>query len=459
MTALRTQRARVGLRAAAGAAVAALMIGVLGAAPASAAPTTTLVYSTDGGATWTPNPTVGAGQQVIARLYYANDTPGTIAGTQLTTAIPAGFTLVPGSTTTCLNPGTNDPTNPTSELACNTDAGQGGAINESAVWSGGNLTISPTAGLLTQSPSATSGILQVGEPRYLNLDQCNYFGPTLRDSIVYIVPTTPNTPPFSAGSGTGNTAQASPVCGPGAGGFPYQPSNSGVANIPLLGQRYVNLAQCNYYGSSTDSITYFVPSTPNAPFHASTGASNTTPALPTCGPGAGGYPYQAGNSGITNIDLLGNTVLNLDQCIYYGTTTDAITYAVPSTPNAGFTAATTASNASPSLPTCGPGRGGYPYQPTNSGIGNFNLVDTGRGQGFVQFVMTAPSPATTLVEPQTGGLTGTGTGDPTTTGTLTVAAVGGAPLAEGWPAVIATASALLVAGVWFAIRRKRVNAA
>src|SRR6185503_5938263 len=137
----------------------------------------TLVYSSDGGASWSTTPTVAPGGTLLARLYYANDTTGAIAGAQLATTLPAGFSLVAGSTRVCLNPSTTTPTSPSAaELACNTDAGQSGAIAEGAVWSGSGLTISPTAGLFGQSASDTSGVLAMGKFRYVNLHQCGYQG-------------------------------------------------------------------------------------------------------------------------------------------------------------------------------------------------------------------------------------------------------------------------------------------
>jgi hypothetical protein len=434
----------VGLVALAGAA------GLIGASPASAAPTTSLVYSTDSGSTWVTNPTLTSGQQVLVREYYNNDTSATIPATSLTTSLPAGFTLVAGSTTVCLNPGTTDPTHPTAELACNTDAGQGGAINEGAVWSGGTLTISPTAGLLTQPTNATSGILQVGEFKYLSLDQCAYDG-SVAQPLVYAVPSTGNTPPFSAGTTASNTAQAAPVCGPGTSAYAAQAANSGVANISLLGQRYLNLDQC-FYDNSGIVFTQLVSTTPNAPNHftAATTASNTQPASQTCGAGAGAWAYQAGNSGIANVDLLGNSTLNLDQCAFDGTVQDPITYFVPHTPNPPFSAATGASGSSPASPTCGVGTTGYAPQAANSGVANIGLVDPTRGQGFVQFAMTAPTVTSTITEPQTCGLTGAGTGNPTCTGNVTITATVGAPLLNLPVAVVALGLVGLIGlAVWY----------
>src|SRR4051794_13694766 len=85
------------LRFAVAALLAVLMV-LPSATPASASPSVTLVYSTDGGATWSTAPTVARGGTLLARLYYANDTTGAIAGAQLSTTLPAGFAVVAGST-------------------------------------------------------------------------------------------------------------------------------------------------------------------------------------------------------------------------------------------------------------------------------------------------------------------------------------------------------------------------
>jgi hypothetical protein len=92
------------------AAVLAFVAALLVLAPsASAAPTVTLVYSTDSGTTWSNAPTTSPGGTFLARIFYNNDTTGAIGGSQITTMLPAGFTLVAGSTRVCLNPSDNKP--------------------------------------------------------------------------------------------------------------------------------------------------------------------------------------------------------------------------------------------------------------------------------------------------------------------------------------------------------------
>jgi hypothetical protein len=414
----------------------ALGIGSLGAGPAAAAPSSTLVFSVDGGTTWSANVTAAPGQTVIAREYYDNDTPGNIAGASVTTTLPSGFSLVAGTTEVCLNPGTTDPTHPTSELECNTQTGgaapndEGGPINESAVWSEANLAISPTAGLLNQPTNATSGLLANGKVKFLNLDNCVYAGGGVDDYTT--LTSTPNGH-FNAGTNTSDTA-TSLSCGAGGGG--YAPNGSTVQNIDLLGQAWFNFAQCDYFnGTIVDNLTLF-----DAPQGSATDASNTATnptnsasVTPSCTESLGGFGFVAVNSGLNSLDLLDNRYVNLDACDYVGGH-DNFTTAVSDVANAppDYDAGTNASNTAATALSCHAGSGGYPLFTGNSGFLALDTLDTTRGQGFVQWHMTAPSPATTTVYTEDGQLTGSGTGDPSTSGTITVDASVGTPLANPW---------------------------
>src|SRR6202020_1869330 len=105
------------------ASLAALGAGTVSSGPAGAAPSSNLVFSVDGGTTWSANVNAAPGQTVFAREFYDNDTDANITAASVSTTLPTGFSLVAGSTEVCLNPGTTDPTNPTSELECNTQTG------------------------------------------------------------------------------------------------------------------------------------------------------------------------------------------------------------------------------------------------------------------------------------------------------------------------------------------------
>jgi len=452
------RRRRTTRRLAVGSLAAAVGLGLL-ASPASAAPSTTLVYSTDGGATWTTSPVVGSGQQVLVRQYFNNDTAAPISGTSLSTSLPTGFTLVAGSTRLCLNPGTTTVTSPTAELACNTDAGQSGPINEAAVWTGGTLTISPTAGVYGQPVGATSGILAAGKKRYVNLHECTYRNSGNAELFTTLVPVSNVGGVFSSGTNTSNTADAALNCGPGTGAYTVDAATSGVANLPTLGQRYLSLQQCSYNaGPPVDAYSNFIDVAGTA-LDAGTTTTNTAPAGPTCGPGAVGRSFVAVNSGVANLDLLNNRYVNLHDCDYNNTGRvggiDNYTNLVDIA-NSGtlFDAGTNASTAPDAALICGPGGpNDYDFFAPNSGLLVLDTLDTARGQGFVQFAMTAPTTATPLTVQQTGSLTCAG--NPTTTGTISVAPIVGIPLANPTTLGIAAAALAMVGAATILSGRRR----
>ncbi len=105
---------------------------------------------------------VAPGTDITVRLTYDNrmDRAGTDARIQA--MIPAGFTLLPGTTKNCLHP-------TDSETLCNTSPGQMGPIVEQSVWNGSFLAISPTAGVEGVPPHETIGVLEMGRLHYLTL--------------------------------------------------------------------------------------------------------------------------------------------------------------------------------------------------------------------------------------------------------------------------------------------------
>jgi hypothetical protein len=400
--------------------LALMLCCVLGmASAASAAPSTQIVYSTDGGSTWSANATVAAGASFLTRIYTNNDTTGTIGGVSVTKTLPAGFGHVATTTQVCLNPSQGLATLPTvntSENVCNVTAGQGGPINEAAVWSGQTLTISPTAGVYGQPANLTNGPLAMGKKRYLNLDQCSWFSDPATDAYVQVVGDTPNTGDFTTGTNTSNTnGGTTATCGAGSGAFVLQPTNSGAAPLDLLANRFVNLHDCDYYEASiTDSFDSFQPNATNGggAFAAQTNSSNTADAAVSCGAGLAIYPYQPQNSGVVALDTLLNRYVNIHQCTFTNAgATDHYTQIVPLVPNSGAFGYTTGTNASaianPSV-TCGAGSGvtGYLSDATNSGVQSLDTLDQTRGWSLVFFQETAPSPAATTVYTQNAGTTG-----------------------------------------------------
>jgi len=287
----------------------------------------------------------------------------------------------------CLNPGTTDPTNPSSELECNTQTGgaapndEGGPINEATVWSGQNLAISPSAGLFGQPTNATTGILAAGKVKYLNLDNCVYSN-HVDDDYTTLVDSSNLGGAFDAGTNTSDSATAT-SCG-GAGGG-YFPNGLTVQNVDLLGQAWFNLAQCDYANSADNDNTTLFDQAESSPTNAANTASNptnSTSVLPACPASSSGIPFDGANSGAESLDILDNRYVNLDQCDYFGAGTDNYTTGVDDVPNLNpaFDAGTNASNTAQTSLSCGPGGGGWVPVAANSGFSALDTLDTTRGQ-------------------------------------------------------------------------------
>jgi hypothetical protein len=161
---------------------------------------------------------------------------------------------------------------------------------------------------------------------------------------------------------------------------------------------------------------------------------------------------------VAALDVLDNRYVNLDQC-EYNSGANAYTTMVNTSNNGGaFDTGTAATNAPQTTDTCGPGVGTWTLIPANSGVLALDTLDTTRGQGFVQWSMTAPSPSTTTVYTEDGQLTGSGTGDPTTSGTITIDASVGTPLANPWVIGGVAAGLGLVAAAIVYVRRRAAAA-
>jgi len=423
------------------------------AGEAGASPTTDLAYSVDNGSSWSSDVNAAPGQTVIVRIFVTNDTARAIAGSSVSTAVPSGFTRLSGTTRVCLNPGSTKPLHPSTELACNTDAGQGGPINETSVWTGSDLVISPSAGLLAQSTGQASGPLQIGQKKYLDLVNCDYrrFGDHYTDSIT----ATPNSARLGASTTASNFAVPATRCGPGGAGNVEVGANSATQLIMPLGQRYLRLENCDYR-RITDHYTDSISSTSrSARLGAGTAASNSRPTAPSCGLGGLGYVRFAANSGVQSIDLLGNRYLHLENCTFTNGT-DRYTSSISTAPSSSSFGAGTSASAVP-VPgaTCGPGGGGYLPMPLDSGVQNIDLLDTARGQGFVQFRMKAPAPVSSTVYHQTAQLTA-GTAHRTGAGTITVNASVSTALGDAGVAVVTVAVVAVFATIQ-TMRRRTVQ--
>jgi hypothetical protein len=404
------------------------------ASAASAAPSTQIVYSTDG-VTWTPTVTVNQGQGFFTRIYVNNDTTDTINNVSITKTLPTGFSHLAGTTNLCLNPSQTMAALPalnSTESVCNNTAGQGGPINEGLVWSGQTLTISPTAGVYGQPVGQTNGPFAMGKKRYLNLQQCSYRDasgtPNQNDTYVQLVADTPNPGPFTTGTGASNTPTGTtPTCGAGTpGGYESQAVNSAAQALDLLGTRYANLHGCDYYsGISVDSFDQFLANSNNPGFTAGTNSKNTPDAVAVCGTATGDYVPQPQNSGVAALDTLQNRYVNIHQCVFTrndsGEVDTFTLIAPPAGPtSAGYTTGTNASDTADGTVVCGVGNATYPLDTTNSAVQAVDTLDQARGVAFAQFLEVAPTGlnATTVFTQTagtTGGVTTSDTGDITVT--------------------------------------------
>jgi hypothetical protein len=413
---------------------------VLGmASVASAAPSQTIVYSTDGGATWSTNVSLTPGQNFYVRQYNNNDTTDTINGVSVTTTLPTGFVRSANSTYVCINPSQGAAVLPAinlSEIACNdltNAAGQGGPISEPAVWAGQNLTISPTANVYGTTPlNATNGPFAMGKKRYLNLHQCTYQDAVEEDTYVQIVRDTPNSDVFQTNTDASNTSDGtSATCGAGdppGPGYQLQPVNTAAQALDLLARRYANLHDCDYYSAGViDSFDQFLQNSPNpgGTFTAGTNSANTADTVAVCGAGNANYPPQPQNSGVAALDTLQNRYLNIHQCTFvkddHLPNADHFTLiAPPAGPTSpGYTTGTNASDTADGSVVCGAGNPTYVPNTANMAVQAIDTLDQARGWQFVQYNVTAPTGVGAGgTYTQTGALTGGVTASDT--GTITV---------------------------------------
>ncbi|MFI2363963.1 cadherin-like domain-containing protein [Promicromonospora sp. NPDC019610] len=417
------QRIRTIGRAVAGVGLCTGLALTAGALPASADPgtgdgtTTNLLYSVDGGA-WTDSPVAQRGDTVVARLFYDTTREDALTGVSLTSQLPDGFAYVAGSTRNVLAPGTDVLTG-----AVSTETKESPVAD--SVWDGDTITVSPSAGFLGEPTGSQAGFLRNGVQRYLNLHECQYYSAQNNDYYNNVVDAGGA---FRAGTNASNTADASSDCGPGGPNYPLMPISS-VQNIDLLGNRYVNLHQCQYVNRTTSD--YYNTWAKSGVYATGTGSGNNADTAADCGPGTTTWDPVEDWSFAQALDLVDNRWLNLHQCQYYrADSTDYYSGLVNMGP-ATFRSGTNASNTADSAYDCGPASGPWELSTRWSFASPLDLVDTARGQGFIEFRMTsevpeAPACGETVTEPEVvsdreGVMTGFGTGTPTSTATVTLA--------------------------------------
>jgi hypothetical protein len=405
---------------------AGLAVG-MSALPASAAPgtgdgtTTNLLYSVNGGA-WSDTVTAQRGDTVTARLFYDTTKDSTVTGASLTTQIPDGFTYVPGSTRNVLAPGSNVATG---AVGAETKA----AAVADSVWSGDQLQVSPSAGFNGESNASQSGVLRNGVKRYLNLDECDYMYNGVHGNR-YVI-NAYGAGQFATGTNVSNNRDTAATCGGGGSGWALYGGT--VTSLDLLGNRYVNLNECDYRLAGDDYSRWVINNGQGGAWGGSTNASNTIDGAAGCGPAGndGNNEWSLRASTTSALDLLGNRYVNLHECDYVetGGASNANRF-VTNRPGADAFATGTSTSPTPSASaSCGVGGSGWSF---NSGsLTVLDLLDTARGQGFVEFAFTSevPGPAQcgeTVTEPELvsnrqGVLNGAGTGSPSSGASVTLA--------------------------------------
>lgn len=455
-------------------ALALIATGVLavsaGMAPAGAATTSNLLYSVDGGSTWSSSVTAAPGQTVLVRQWFSNDGAANETNAKIGTTVPAGFTLAGGTTKVCLNPTTTNPTAPDSSEEVCADA------NEAAVWTGSTLQVSPSAGHYGEPATSTVGNLAFGRKRYLNLQQCQYQS-TIPAWLSIMLPNTYGGTQFDGNTNVSNTAATAQSCGPVGPSYTFSSAQSGFAALPLLGRGYLNLHECSYRetGSNQFFSTWVTNPFGGSQYDAGTNTSNTSENFDddlSCGAPITGWGYSSDQSGLASLPLNAR-YLTLHSCVYRNTTDSTWFTAV--TPNADAGTGNDAHpsvGATPASPVCGDPATtfGWTLDTTLTRTEPLDLLDTQRSAGYVAYSITAPSSPSAAscaaglpsseAFTQNGSLISTPSGTKSSAGTVSVdwsqlsdpCSTTGTPMAD--PRV-AVASVLALAGVGFVLHRRR----
>lgn len=378
------------------------------------------------GGTESDTANVTPGQNLTVRLYYNNQGNAPVTATSLKSAIPTGFGIVANSLKNCLVPSAG-------ELECSANFS-----TTSSTLNANNLSLSPLVGLYDAASAsaqggtatnAASGLLEIGKKRFIYLTQCQYNNDSVDgeldyDSFMSFINTTSNVGFRSTSTGAGNAGNLSVGCETGSGvmtsvnvpvapGWNYLPpniSNTSIENIDTRNRRFLHINQCSYNYETVrspidfDSWTGFTTTNSNPGYRSlGTGSSNQGNRVSNCQAGVSpSYPGNAWalnpvNSGIQNLDLLGNRYLHLNQCSYNitnlnGSNFDSFTTLIQTQNNGFRSLATTTNNSSTQAANCEPGiTGQWEYIALNSGIQTIDLLDNTRGRGYIEMMLTAPT--------------------------------------------------------------------
>jgi hypothetical protein len=393
---------RRGIRAAAATLLAVVALGATAPPPAGAETSSTLRYSTDGGATWSPSAVAAPGQRVLVRAWFDNDGDAAEADATLRSEVPAPFERVAGTTKVCLAAGTTDPSTPDEVDRRCADA------DETAAWTGTDLAISPSAGHFGAGAGDAVGPLAPGRARYLNLHQC---------STTHALPTQIATDDTLltvarpvAGTRTANVADTAPVCSNPLTNTLVRSELSGVQAFDLLGNRSLTLHQCRWVSAAGRGRTSWLGTMNDAQWNTGSGIDSTPDTALSCPtPTDPTWTFDPLRSAFQDFDVLDNRYLHLFRCKFTGISTlPTVNVTLGTVADQHWTSATRASDdptrpelvrtdAGPTFRGCATVEGMVPYTTGSYSHSMLDLLDTQRGRGYVEYELEAPeAPAAEL---------------------------------------------------------------
>jgi hypothetical protein len=380
-------------------------------------------YLNNGSTTEASEITAAQGSIVTARVYYDNQTASAINNASIKTALPQGFTYLPGSFSHCKVPSL-------AEKVCDTQTADtkndmfgvmlsSGISPNATFYDGTNGTpTAPGSVAVGSLPLSTSGKYDMGKKKNLNINSCHY-----RDSV------TARTFDLLLKSSSGNefgglgtdasNGDGSFDCGPGSGTQDLDAATTpNFQTYPLFNKLNLKFTQCNFklpvFPATTPGTTsqnILTVYTDKDPMYSTDTNTNNLLTPPT---GTGTCPSTGAPEGsvwdtyvFNNVNLIGNRYFNIKECIRK-------TNALGETVNSGFPTnfgnETSVSKDTPisSAASCAVVDGqSYTTQSALSSFRAIDLLDINRAKGYYEFKMSVPTTGTLPKYIQTPIFTGT----------------------------------------------------
>ncbi|MBC7471945.1 MAG: hypothetical protein H7196_01610, partial [candidate division SR1 bacterium] len=226
------------------------------------------------------------------------------------------------------------------------------------------ITVAPTAGYFGfPTNSASPQDFEMGKKHYLHLVECSEYSSASNISTFNI-----NSAGRLANTGVFNVPSITASCV-----SPQTINNANVQSLDILANRYLHLVEC-FQTYTNGDIQTFNTSVPNQINN--TIVNNLASITPSC---TSNKPINS--SSVETINLFGNRYLHLVECFESSVAGDKNTFNIDS-PNR--SANTTANNNPTFTPICS-----SPNSITQSVVGNFDMLDTSRGYGYIEYKMTS----------------------------------------------------------------------